>query len=130
MNHLLGRSFPNTPPGRNGFGFDRLEDIASHPEIQGRTFVADTGKPPTTARGRVYQFDVNPANPMLASIKMILNGRRSGQRRHPQFDVQAHSTTAPQPGPSLAPNSSSGEEGQFLALYVPGSQGPGGGHDG
>jgi hypothetical protein len=42
--------------------------------------------------------------------------------------VQAHSTTAPQPGPTLTPNSSSGEDGQLLALYVPGSQG-GGHHD-
>lgn len=192
---------------RNGFRFDRLEDIATHPDIRGRTFVADTGKPPATARGRVYQFDVNPANPTLASIKMILNGDapdgddiynpdnmdasdrvlmiqedRESAFRDPPFsggygrvmeyrfsnqslrsvarvatppplrpgtwessgiidagdllgrnwwllDVQAHSTTAPQPGPSLVPNSSTGEDGQFLALYVPGSQGGGGGHD-
>ncbi|MFL5930832.1 MAG: alkaline phosphatase PhoX [Gaiellaceae bacterium] len=39
------------------------------------------------------------------------------------LDVQAHNSTAPQPGPTLAPNSSSGENGQLLALYVPGSQG-------
>ena len=185
---------------RNGFRFDRLEDIATHPDIEGRTFVADTGKPPATARGRVYQFDVNPANPTLATIKMILNGDapdgddiynpdnmdasdrvlmiqedRESAFRDPPFsggygrvmeyrfsnqslrsvarvatppplrpgtwessgiinagdllgrgwwflDVQAHSTTAPQPGPSLEPNSSTGEDGQFLALYVPGSQ--------
>jgi hypothetical protein len=192
---------------RNAFRFDRLEDIATQPEIRGRTFVADTGKPPTTARGRVYQFDVNPGNPTLATLKMILNGDapdgddiynpdnmdasdrvlmiqedRESAFRDPPFsggygrvmeyrfsnqslrsvarvntpaplrpgtwessgiidagdllgrdwwllDVQAHSTTAPQPGPSLVPNSSSGEDGQFLALHVPGSQGGGGGHD-
>jgi Bacterial protein of unknown function (DUF839) len=191
----------------NGFRFDRLEDIAAHPGITGRTYVADTGKPPATARGRVYQFDVNPANPTLASLKMILNGDapdnddiynpdnmdasdrvlmiqedRESAFRDPPFsggfgrvmeyrfsnqalrsvarvntppplrpgtwessgiidagrllgrdwwllDVQAHSTTAPQPGPSLVPNSSVGEDGQFLALFVPGSQGGGGGHD-
>lgn len=39
------------------------------------------------------------------------------------LDVQAHSTTAPQPGPTLVPNSSSGEDGQLLAIYIPRSQG-------
>lgn len=34
-------------------------------------------------------------------------------------DVQAHSTTAPQPGPTLVPNSSSGEDGQLQAVYIP-----------
>jgi hypothetical protein len=187
----------------NGFRFDRLEDIAVHPDVDGRTFVADTGKPPSTARGRVFQFDVNPANPTQATLKMILNGDppdgddifnpdnmhasdrvlmiqedRESAFRDPPFsggfgrvmeyrfsnqalrsvarvatppplrpgtwessgiidagdllgrdwwllDVQAHSTTAPQPGPSLAPNSAVGEDGQFLALFVPGSQGGG-----
>jgi hypothetical protein len=36
-------------------------------------------------------------------------------------DVQAHATTAPQPGPTLAPNSSSGEDGQLLAIKIPNS---------
>jgi hypothetical protein len=35
--------------------------------------------------------------------------------------VQAHGLTAPQPGPGLAPNSSTGEDGQLDALFVPGS---------
>jgi hypothetical protein len=39
------------------------------------------------------------------------------------LDVQAHSTTAPQPGPSGVPNSSVGEDGQLLAIFIPGSQG-------
>jgi hypothetical protein len=33
--------------------------------------------------------------------------------------VQAHTLTAPQPGPTLAPNSSTGEDGQLDALFVP-----------
>lgn len=37
------------------------------------------------------------------------------------LDVQAHSTTAPQPGPTLAPNSSTGEDGQLLAIKIPNS---------
>jgi hypothetical protein len=36
-------------------------------------------------------------------------------------DVQAHTLTAPQPGPTLAPNTSTGEDGQLDALFVPGS---------
>jgi Bacterial protein of unknown function (DUF839) len=35
--------------------------------------------------------------------------------------VQAHTLTAPQPGPSLVPDSSVGEDGQLDALFVPGS---------
>jgi hypothetical protein len=36
-------------------------------------------------------------------------------------DVQAHTLTAPQPGPTLVPNSSVGEDGQLDALFVPSS---------
>ena len=46
------------------------------------------------------------------------------------LDVQAHNSTAPQPGPTLVPNSSIGENGQLLALFVPDSQGTGHGHHG
>jgi hypothetical protein len=35
--------------------------------------------------------------------------------------VQPHGLTAPQPGPTLTPNSSVGEDGQYDALFVPGS---------
>jgi hypothetical protein len=35
--------------------------------------------------------------------------------------VQPHGLTAPQPGPTLAPNTAVGEDGQFDALFVPGS---------
>jgi Bacterial protein of unknown function (DUF839) len=35
--------------------------------------------------------------------------------------VQAHTLTAPQPGPTLVPNTSTGEDGQYDALFVPGS---------
>jgi hypothetical protein len=186
---------------KDAFRFDRLEDVAVRPGIRGRTYVAETGKPPSTARGRVYQFDINPRDPTRATLKMILNGDapdnddiynpdnmdasgkvlmiqedRESAFRDPPFsggygrvmeyrfsnqslrsvarvntppplrpgtwessgiidagdvlgkdwwllDVQAHSTTAPQPGPTLTPNSSVGEDGQLLALFVPGSQG-------
>ena len=35
--------------------------------------------------------------------------------------VQAHTLTAPQPGPTLAPNTAVDEDGQLDALFVPGS---------
>jgi hypothetical protein len=35
--------------------------------------------------------------------------------------VQAHTLTAPQPGPSMVPDSAVGEDGQLDALFVPGS---------
>jgi hypothetical protein len=190
----------NAATAKNAFRFDRLEDIAVQPNKHGRTFIADTGKPPSTARGRVYQFDVDKHDPTQATLKMILNGDdpdnddiynpdnlaaskkvlmiqedRESAFRDPPFsggysrvmeyrfsdgslrsvarvdtppalrpgtwessgiidadhvlgknwwllDVQAHSTTAPQPGPTLTPNSSVGEDGQLLGLYVPHSQ--------
>ena len=36
-------------------------------------------------------------------------------------DVQAHEVVAPQPGPTLAPNSATGEDGQLLAIKIPNS---------
>jgi hypothetical protein len=36
-------------------------------------------------------------------------------------DVQSHLTEVPQPGPSLEPDSASGENGQLLAIRIPGS---------
>jgi hypothetical protein len=199
---------------KDGFEFDRLEDIAVRPDVRGRTYIADTGKPPTSARGRVYQFDVNRNDPTKATLKLILDGdaatnpddiynpdnmdasgrvlmiqedRESAFRGCPcppnqpvdggfsrvmeynfrtgtlrsvarvatpatlrpgtwessgivdasdtlgrnwwLLDVQAHGSTAPQPGPTLVPNSSTGEDGQLLAMFVPGSTGGGGDGD-
>jgi secreted PhoX family phosphatase len=41
------------------------------------------------------------------------------------LDVQAHTLRERQPGPTLEPNTSTGEDGQLLALYIPGSTGGG-----
>jgi Bacterial protein of unknown function (DUF839) len=191
---------------KGAFRFDRLEDVAALRGDDSRVYIADTGKPPVTARGRVYQFDISQSDPTRATLKMILNGDapdnddiynpdnmdasdrvlmiqedRESAFRDPPFsggygrvmeyrfsdgnlrsvarvntppplrpgtwessgiidashvlgrdwwllDVQAHSTTAPQPGPTLVPDSSTGEDGQLLALFVPGSQGNAPGH--
>jgi hypothetical protein len=180
---------------RGAFKFDRLEDLAVRRDVRGRTYFADTGKPPATLAGRVYQFDIDPRDPTRATAKMILNGDapdnddirnpdnmdasskvlviqedreavfrgspnrvlvydfrtrtlRSVANVHtpdlvtPPFnqessgvidasrllgenwwliDVQAHNRTAAQPGPTLVPDSSTGEDGQLLALYIPNS---------
>jgi Bacterial protein of unknown function (DUF839) len=192
----------NAAAARGAFKFDRLEDLTSRPDVKGRMYFAETGKPPTTMKGRIYQLDLDPRNPTQGRLKMILNGDAPDnddiinpdnmaasekvlviqEDRESAFrgvvggttdfsrvlvydfktesltpvarvatpatlrpgtwessgvidaghvlgknwwllDVQAHSTTAPQPGPSLAPNSSSGEDGQLLALKIPKSQG-------
>jgi hypothetical protein len=179
---------------RHAFKFDRLEDIAVRPDIQGRTYIADTGKQPATLRGRVYQFDINTDRPTKATLKMILNAdapdnddminpdnmdasskvlviqedRESFARNEPNrvltydfatkslttvarvhspgsgapfnqessgvidvsrllgadwwlIDVQAHNLRERQPGPSLEPDSSEGEDGQLLAIFIPNS---------
>ena len=180
---------------RNGFRFDRLEDIAIHPDIEGRTFVADTGAAGDGARACV-PVRRQPSQPDSGDDQDDPQRGRSGRRRHlqprqhgrvrPRFDdpggdresafairrsraasAESWSTAsrtsrcspgtgrraaaagpgtwessgiinagdllgraggsstsrrtrpAPQPGPSLEPNSSTGEDGQFLALYVP-----------
>jgi hypothetical protein len=188
---------------RSAFRFDRLEDIAVRPDVAGRVYVVDTGKPPQTLRGRVYQFDFDRRDPTRATLRMVLNGdppnnddlvngdnmdatvtalliqedresvfrgeasrvlmwnydlnsqpRTVARVARPEtasrfswessgifdarhvlgkdwwlLDVQAHDQSAPQPGPSLAPNSGEGEDGQLLAVKIPGSQGDGPRHD-
>jgi hypothetical protein len=205
--NATGESLKLAAARENAFKFDRLEDIAvlggtQSPSNEHVTFIADTGKPPVTTRGRVYQFTFNRNDPTRATLKMILNGdapdnddifnpdnmdasdrvlmiqedRESAFRGDPSrilaydfrskdirtvatvrtpdllgpftweasgiidashvlgkdwwlTDVQAHSLSERQPGPTLVPNSEDGEDGQLLAIKVPGSQGGGGDDD-
>ena len=198
---------------KGAFKFDRLEDAAAVRRDEGEVYVADTGKPPVTSRGRVYRLDINPGDPTQATLTMVLNGdapdnddivnpdnmaasdqvlmiqedRESAFRAEYSrvleyrfsdgtlrsvarvntppgtppgsntenctncrpgtwessgiidashvlgrdwwlLDVQGHNSTAPQPGPTLVPNTATGENGQLLALFVPGSQGNAPGH--
>jgi hypothetical protein len=85
----------------------------------------------------VYDFDsrtlrsvarVNtppPLRPGTWESSGVIDARHVLGRNWWLLDVQAHSTTAPQPGPSLAPNSSSGEDGELLAIRIPNSHGGG-----
>jgi hypothetical protein len=187
----------------NAFRFDRLEDLDPFPDKKGRVYFVDTGKPPQTLRGRMYQLDINPRDPTRATLRMVLNGdppnnddivnpdnidasekvlviqedRESAFRGAPSrvlvwnydlnsqprevarvarpetaarfnwessgifdashllgkdwwlLDVQAHDQQQLQPGPTLVPNTVSGEDGQFLAIKIPNSTGDGRGDD-
>jgi Bacterial protein of unknown function (DUF839) len=192
---------------RGAFQFDRLEDVAVHRGRETRVYIADTGKPPVTARGRIYQFDFDRRDPTKATLKMILNAdppdndnfanpdnmdaservlvfqedrealfrgdysyvltyrfpsgpltrvarvdptppilpgawESSGviDARHVLgrdwwlLDVQTHGQFTSQPGaapPGVQPppNTGNGEDGQLLAIKIPGSQGRGGDND-
>jgi hypothetical protein len=202
---------------RGAFKFDRLEDATPQRGRESRVFFADTGKLPTTNRGRIYQLDFNRHDPTQATLRLVLSGdppyrddiynpdnldaservlmiqedresqwrdaiHNGGYSRVMEYrfsdrrlrsvarvntppgvppylnptpcagcrpgdwessgiidarhvlgqdwwllDVQAHRSTASQPGPGPKPyppaGTGTGEAGQLLALYVPNSQG-------
>jgi secreted PhoX family phosphatase len=183
---------------KGAFRFARLEDAAVAQQRPGRVYVAETGKVgEATLRGRIYQFDIDPADPTRASLTLLLDADTGDDFANPDnmdtsstslvfqedreapfraqynrvlvydlssgviraaarvnttvgppgqwessgvinaqtllgggwwlFDVQAHSLVAPQPGPAAGPgvqpvpNTATGEDGQLLAVYIPGS---------
>jgi hypothetical protein len=60
-------------------------------------------------------------NPNNAESSGIIDASHLLGRNWWLLDVQAHNKTESQPGPSLAPGSSTGEDGQLLAVYIPNS---------
>jgi hypothetical protein len=94
----------------------------------------DRENPNRTQYGRILRYDVNDGSltPVARvnttvglpgqweSSGIIWAGNQLGGGWW-LADVQAHTLTAPQPGPSLVPDSSVGEDGQLDALFVPGS---------
>ena len=77
---------------RGAFKFDRLEDAAAYRAKKGRFYFADTGKAPRTLRGRIYQFDVNRADPTQASLQVILDGDAGDDIYNPDnLDTSARS---------------------------------------
>jgi hypothetical protein len=182
---------------KHAFRFSRLEDAATAQQTPGRLYFADTGKiGDVSETGRIYQLDIDPADPTRASLTFLLDSATHGfanpdnldtsstslvfqEDRESPFrdtynrvlvydlnsgvlrvaarvnttpplrrgqwessgvinaqtllgggwwllDVQAHSTLAPQPGPAApgvqpTPNTATGEDGQLLAVYIPGS---------
>ncbi len=78
---------------------------------------------------RVARVDTDPNLPKGQwESSGVIDARQFLGRDWWLVDVQAHSRLEFQPGPTLVPNSAQGEDGQFLALKIPGSQG-GRGHD-
>jgi hypothetical protein len=183
---------------KHAFRFSRLEDAATAQQTPGRLYIADTGKiGDVSVTGRIYQLDIDPADPTKASLTFLLDSATHGfanpdnldtsstslvfqEDREANFrsiynrvlvynleertlkvaarvdttpprapgqwessgvinaqtllgggwwllDVQAHGALAPQPGPTApgvqpAPQFvANGEDGQLLAIYIPGS---------
>jgi hypothetical protein len=101
------------PPSAGGYGRVMVYDLKTG-ALQS---VARVNTPPTLRPGTWESSGVINASKILGKGWWLL-------------DVQAHSTTAAQPGPTLAPNSSSGEDGQLLAVYIPQTLSGGHGHRG
>ena len=92
----------------------------------------DRENPNRTQYGRILQYDLNsgsltPVARVDTTVGLPGQWESSGIIWAGNLpgggwwltDVQAHTLTAPQPGPDLVPNSSVGEDGQLDALFVP-----------
>jgi hypothetical protein len=91
------------------------------------------GRPNDPGYGRVLVYDIKSGTLTPVARPNTTAGLRPGEWESSGvinaqsllgkgwwlMDVQAHRATAPQPGPSLVPNSSTGEDGQLLAVYIP-----------
>jgi hypothetical protein len=66
-----------------------------------------------------YAASPPPLRPGTWESSGVLNAQRLLGDDWWLVDVQAHSTTMAQPGPDLEPNSSTGEDGQLLAIKIP-----------
>jgi hypothetical protein len=83
--------------------------------------------------GRVLVYDLNngrlravarvntppPLRPGTWESSGVINAEKLLGKDWWLVDVQAHDVLAPQPGPTLAPNSAAGEDGQLLAIKIP-----------
>ena len=90
------------------------------PEVAGgygRVLVYDIASGALHAVARVDT--VAPASPGSWEASGVLNASQWLGSDWWLIDVQAHSTPKPQPGPTLVPDSSTGEDGQLLAIRIP-----------
>jgi hypothetical protein len=91
------------------------------------------GRPNDPGYGRVLVYDIKsgslkpvarpnttpPLRPGEWESSGVINAQTFLGEGWWLMDIQAHRQLAPQPGVSLLPNSSIGEDGQLLAVYIP-----------
>jgi hypothetical protein len=85
----------------------------------GRVLVYDLDRGTLRAVARVNTPP--PLRPGTWESSGVINAEKLLGKDWWLVDVQAHEVLAPQPGPTLAPNSASGEDGQLLAIKIPNS---------
>lgn len=132
---ILNGDAPDNDDIRNPDNMDASERVLVIQEDRESAFRGDVGGSTGFNRVLVYDFRsgqltsvarvATPATlrPGTWESSGVDDARHTIGRDWWILDVQAHSTTAPQPGPDLRPNSSAGEDGQLLAIKIPGSQG-------
>ena len=91
------------------------------------------GRPTDPGFGRILVYDIGsgtiqpvayantppPLRPGTWESSGVINAQTLLGKDWWLVDVQAHSSVMQQPGPSLLPNSSTGEDGQLLAIKIP-----------
>ena len=85
---------------RNAFRFARLEDAATARQKAGRLYFVDTGKTgENNLTGALYQFDINPADPTKASLRLLLDGDTGDNINRPDnIDTSPHSVVIQEDG--------------------------------
>jgi hypothetical protein len=138
---ILNGDAPDNDDIRNPDNMDASEKVLVIQEDREAAFRGDVGGSTGFNRVMVYEFRskrlysvarvATPATlrPGTWESSGVDDARHTIGKDWWLLDVQAHSTTAPQPGRDLKPNSSAGEDGQLLAIKIPGSQGGGRGDD-
>jgi hypothetical protein len=132
---ILNGDLPDDDDIRNPDNMDASEKVLVIQEDRESAFRGDPGGTTGFNRVMVYEFGskrlysaarvATPAalRPGTWESSGVDDARHTIGKDWWLLDVQAHSTTAPQPGPDLKPNSSAGEDGQLLAIKIPNSQG-------
>jgi hypothetical protein len=134
---ILNGDPPDNDDIRNPDNMDASEKVLVIQEDRESVFRGDIGGSTGFNRVMVYEFRskrlyevarvATPATlrPGTWESSGVDDARHTIGKDWWLLDVQAHNSTAPQPGPDLKPNSSAGEDGQLLAIKIPGSQGSG-----
>ena len=77
---------------KGAFQFSRLEDVATAEQTAGRLYFADTGKiGDVSDTGRIYQMDIDPADPTKASLTFLLDSTTHDFANPDNLDTSARS---------------------------------------